>query len=153
MSPPRIPTFLTELLLSPEQHPHSIGVVIVPTLAEMHQILESSGASTPHIIEAGGGPPRAAFWCDYESEDKTKLGYVIFAGEAINPAIMVHEITHAASFFVNCYVMTSAAVSAKAEEEQQDYYEEALAHTIETLFEQLFEFVYTAAPLSHRFIP
>ena len=150
---PTIPEFLTEILFAPGQHPHSIGVVIVPTLAEMHQILGSSGGSTPHIIEAGGGPPRAAFFCDYDSQDKTKLGFVIFAGEALSPAIMVHELTHAASFFVTCYVMTSAAVRAKAEEEQQDYYEEAIAYTIEALFQQLFEFVYTAAPLRHRFIP
>jgi len=149
----KTPPFLTELLFAPGQHPHSIGVVIVPTLAEMHQILASSGASTPHIIEAGGGPPRAAFWCDYDNPDKTKLGYVIFAGEALDPSIMVHELTHAASFFVNCYVMRSKAVQAKEIEEQHDYFDEALAHTIETLFEQLFEFVYTAAPLSHRFIP
>lgn len=147
----KTPSFLTELYFAPGQHPHYIGLVIVPTLAEMHQILESLGGMTPHVPEAGGGPPRAAYYCDHDGS--TKLGFTIFSGENLDPGILVHELTHAASHFVNCFVMTSATVQAKSEEEQQDYYEEALAHTVENLFDQAFEYIYGAAPLFNQFAP
>lgn len=144
----KTPPFLTDLLFAPGQHTHSIGLALVPTQAEMltYLPLEDASQHTP-VPEAGGGPPRAA--CYFDFEGKTKFGYVIFSEETLTPSLIVHELTHAAMFFVNTCVMTSAVVQAKSEEDQTNYYDEACAHTVELLCEQAFTLLFNWLRKSH----
>lgn len=136
----QLPPIPFKLKFAPDQHPHCIGLVMVATVAEMCAILETLDGEHVLLPEAGGGPPMAV--CCYNHDGPVEFGFVMFAEETLSVGVMVHELSHAALRFVSDKVMTSANVQAKSEQEQNDYFDEALAHTIEALTEQAFPILF-----------
>ena len=75
---------------------------------------------------------------DFDSAENC-VGQLVFLDKS--PKTIVHECVHAAMAFYNHKVYSSKEVQAMTEEEQIDYYEEALAVLTENLFGQVVELV------------
>lgn len=125
-----------KILFSPDQHPHFINVTFVDNLAELenqwniHQnkYSEDSVQKEPFDFSTGA-------FCAFNHEGKEDLGDIIFFERSLQ--VIAHECTHAALSFVDCRVMSSSVVMAMPKEDQYEYYQEAIATTVENLFGQI----------------
>lgn len=137
MTPPdssaRQPSWLARmvgpLLFAPGQQPDCVALVLVDTCAELRETVATWGG---HAVD---DDMEACCCFDFDAVGRD-YGFMIFAREKLTRALLVHECTHAALAFVGAEVMPSETVTAMAENEQAEYYDEACARVCEHLFEQ-----------------
>ncbi len=131
-----------QILFSP-QHKHFINVEIVGSLEELAQKWHHEQSARNCQPEPMGEDTGAFCVFDHESETED-LGVIYFWNTVRR--VIAHECVHAALSFLDCKVMVSKAVEVMSQDDQYEYYQEALAIIVEELFGQIEERLYPQRP-------
>lgn len=119
---------LGKALIAPDQHPHYYEIRV----AKDQEVMRKEWADIDDDVEAF-----CAFDVDSVDSGSDCLGTIVFRQDKFNRSNIVHECTHGAICFVIHCCMHSGAVSEMPEQEQQEYFEEAVPRVTASLFEQV----------------
>jgi len=120
---------LGEIHCAPGQAPHRLHIHLVDTQARLHRLIADWHGEPP-------SPDVQACCCLEPATSAPFLGWLVFSRQHLTLRHVVHEVTHAAAAFVLEHVRESETCRAMPAEELDDYLDEALATTVETLFAQ-----------------
>lgn len=135
----------THKILFSHQHSHFINVIFVDTLEELKIQWDNVRTKYPdNEILGGEFDNTTGGFCAYNYKDGHDLGDLVFLNKMY--PVVVHECVHAAIAFIDNKVMSSKIVGDMAQDEQHEYYHEALATTVEVLFAQIQEIIENGLP-------
>lgn len=126
------------ILFSPNQHPHFLNLTIVDSVEELSEHWEYIKTKYPEgeVLSEEFDLSIGAF-CAYNYGSGEDLGDIVFYN--MTYPVVAHECTHAAISFFDHKISQSKVVLAMSQDEQHEYYHEALATTVENLFAQIQE--------------
>ena len=121
---------VVKAFFSPGQHPHYLEITVVKNNTALKELLLGDAL----LEDSNDIQAFCAFRHGHKGPD---MGSLIFDRNHLDYGVVTHECTHAALSFVNELSMTSEAVAAMGEDEQYEYFQEATARVVESLFRQV----------------
>lgn len=124
----------------PNQHPHYVKVKVADSGEEAFRLWVAADAEVNLHPTNEWLADTGAFTVYNHNSQTDNLGTIVFLERSRR--IICHECVHAALSFLDHKVMVSEKVKSMTEEDQYEYFQEALATTTDELFAQIEEKIF-----------